>query len=590
MNVLTNFTRTNITLSFLVLTTIITLNSCGGSKKKGAKKSIAIHELSDPDMLNPTNYASAGAGYIVGNIFQSLIGIDFKSLEFVPILAKNLPVIEELENGKLLFHYELRPEAKWDNGDPIVAEDVAFSLKVIKNPSVDCQSRRPYFEFIEDVIFDSVNDKKFTLVFSEKYVLAEGISGDFSILPRYVYDPENLMGKFTVKELNEAGSELTSDPNIAKFAKEYNSPKFQREKDYIVGSGPYRYEKWETGQRIVLTKKENWWGSTLRGENMYFDINASILVHETINDVSTATTALKAQKIDIMKGIPPKNFIELQESDKFKRIYNSFTPPAMVYHYLGINTKLPKFADIKVRKALAHLVDVNKIIKTVEYGMGERVVGPVHPSKKAAYNDTITPYDFNIEKAKNLLKAAGWRDNDGNGVLDKMIEGEFVEFNIEFTFNSGNDRRKSTALIFQEVARKVGINVNVIPVEWSVYLENQKKHDFEMYYGAWIGSPTPNDHKQIYHTSSTLGGSNYVYFGNSETDKLIENMRVELDEEKRNHLERKLQEYLHDYVSYIFLFAPTERIAINKRYINAEGYVMRPGFYAPGLKQAQSAS
>jgi len=219
------------------------------------------------------------------------------------------------------------------------------------------------------------------------------------------------------------------------------------------------------------------------------------------------------------------------------------------------------------------------------YGFAQRVIGPIHPSKKEEYNSEIVPYDFNIEKAKELLAKDGWKDSNGDGTIDKIIDGEKVEFTIDFSINAGNDARKQTALMFQEEARKVGITVNLSSQDWSVFLDNLKKHHFEMYYGAWISSPLPNDYKQIFHSESAINeGSNYTSFGNHQSDALIDSIRVELDEHKRAQLEKHFQQILYDEAPYIFLFAPSERIAINKRFTNAEASVCRPGYWEAGFK------
>ena len=114
-----------------------------------------------------------------------------------------------------------------------------------------------------------------------------------------------------------------------------------------------------------------------------------------------------------------------------------------------------------------------------------------------------------------------------------------------------------------------------------------KAHKTEMFFGAWIGTPIPNDPKQIYHTESYNGGSNYTGFGNKESDALIDSIRIQIDGVKRALLEKQLQEVLHNEVSYIYLWAPTERIAIHKRFENAETSVTRPGFWEAGFKVAK---
>lgn len=578
--------------SALILTISLSIISCGGGSEtpsdeptnKNVSDVVISHELSDAQMLNPINYSDAGAGYIIKNIFYTLLSIDFNTLELVPLVAESRPEIEVTEDNKMNITYRLRKEATWDDGTPITPKDVEFTLKVIKNPKVDNVNNKPYFEFIEDMVFYDDDPQKFTFKCKDVYILAEVQSGDLPLLPRSVYDPNDLMGEFTIKQLTENQSELATNEKIIEFAKSFNSEKHQRDKEFIVGCGPYLLDEWQTGQKLVIKKKENWWGDKLKDQGMYFDINPSKIVYQTINDQTTAKEALIAGEVDVMRGIKAKDYKELLKTDKFLKNFNQHTPPQMAYTYLGINVRRPMFSDKRTRQALAHLIDVDKIIDKIVLGYGTRAVGPIHPAKKKQYNNDIKPYEYSPEKAKQLLAEAGWADSDGDGVLDNTINGDKVKFEMSYLYNQGNDTRKAVGLMFQEEARKVGITVNVVSQDWSIFLENTKQHDFDMYYGAWISTPIPNDHKQIYHTSSYNGGSNYTGFGNDETDALIEAIRVEIDEDKRAELNYKFQEILHDECSYIYLYNPLERIGIHNRFSNAETSAMRPGYRLSGFK------
>lgn len=564
----------------------IILLGCG---KKTGKNEVIIHELSDTDMLNPSTYQSADAGYYLAQMFQGLWAVNPTNLKLEPVLAKALPTEEYDSVNKLLkYTCELRDDAKWDNGTPITPADVIFSIKMYKAPVISNEQYRPYYELVSEIITYPDNPKKLTIVCNKKYILAKYTLGEFLVMPRYVYDPKNLMDTISIKAINDSLPQVAENPVMKAFATEYNSEKYQREKGYIVGSGPYEFDQWITGQKIILKKKKNWWGDKYAENEYWFKAYPEKLIYTVIKDQTAALTALKGQKIDVMYGIKAKDFVEqLQTSDKAKENYNLSTPLSMAYTFFGMNMRNPKFEDVRVRKALAHLVDVNKIIHVISYDLAQRVMGPINPYKKGAYNDTLKPYDFNIEVAKKLLAEAGWKDNNGDGTIDKVINGQSTEFNITFTYNAGNDSRRDAALIFKEAARQVGINVDVVPQEWSIYLENQKKHNFEMFYGAWIGATTPDDPKQIWHTESINGGSNYVGFGTPETDKLIEEIRSELDEDKRNNLYRKFQEIIHEQSPYIFLSSPKERIAISKKYKNAETFIVRPGFNEAAFQLAQ---
>lgn len=581
---------------YLVISTIIStisliLISCGGDSNSTTENTeesnlsdiVISHELSDAQMLNPFNYSDAGAGYILSNLFYSLLEIDFNTLELVPVVAASRPVIEEMEDGGMKITYNIRPEAKFDDGTPITAKDVEFALKVILNPKVDNLNQKPSYEFIKDMIFYDEDPLKFTFISDNVFILAEVQSGDIDLLPRNIYDPKGLMDEFTIKEMSTSADELASNEKIIEFAKSWNSEKHQRDKEWIQGCGPYLLDEWQTGQKIVLKRKENWWGDQLVDKGMHFNIQPSKIVYQTINDQTTAKEALKAGEVDLMRSIKPKDFNELKKADKYTNNFVSHTPPQMAYSYLGINVRKPMFSDKKTRQALAHLIDVDKIIDAIVLGYGSRAVGPIHPSKKKQFNNNIKPYPYSPEKAKELLAEAGWEDKDGDGILDNTIDGENMKFEMEYLYNQGNDTRKAVGLLFQEEARKVGIIVNVVSQDWSIFLEHTKQHDFDMFYGGWVNSPIPSDHKQIYHTVSYNGGSNYVGFGNDETDALIDEIRVTIDEDKRAALNHKFQEILHDECSYIFLYNPTERIAIHKRFSNSETSPMRPGYRLSGF-------
>jgi len=543
---------------------------------------VVCHNLSDPDQLNPTNYQGADAGYIVGNIFMSLLTVDPRDTNFpyVPALAKDLP---EISPDGLRFTFEIHPAATWDNGTPVTGEDFAFSVKVIKNPLVDCAALRPYGEFIKDVIIDPKNPRRFIVVTKQKYMLALSSIGTLFVLPRYIYDPENLMGRYSIPELDEKGEKLRNDPNIQKFARRYNA--MQREPEHIVGCGPYLLERWETGQQVVLRRKARWWADTLEG--VAYEAYPDKLIYRVIKDANTAITNLKAQKLDVMNAIPAKDFIQLKANTGFTTHFSLHTPRMFAYFYIGLNMRPqgrpPVFTDRRVRRALAHLLDVDMLIKKFSYGMAQRITGPLYPMQRGSYNDTLPPIPYDPVKAAQLLDEAGWIDQDDDGIREKMIDGRKVKLEFEILTNN-NEVRLQIARILQQEARKVGIKLNITSLDWSIFLERTKKHDFDAYIGGWIGTHNPQDLKQIWHSKSWAeGGSNYVGFGNDETDRIIELIREELNKSRRDSLYRLFHAIVYEEQPYIFLTAPYERIAIHKRFRNAYTSLIRPGFFPSGF-------
>lgn len=554
------------------------------NSKKADNNSVFVHQLGDADYLNPLISTSANASYIQLDIFQTLLDIDFNSLELEGQLAVGRPEIKEITSGQyaggMSLVFEIRPEAVWDNGTPITASDVAFTIKALKNPKVNSGSSRPYFEFVEAMEPDPANPKKFTVFSKKKYFMAEVSLGGLNIMPEYVYDPQGLLKNFTIAQLSNPKdtSRLGNNTQLKAFADAFNSPKFSREKGFVVGSGPYSFEGWETGQLISLARKKDWWGDKVKDAGDVLQARPEKLFYKVIPDWTTAVTSMKDEGLDVAYGIRNSDFIDLQKNERFKKLYNLSSPTQLSYDYFGINTKNPKFRDKRVRRALAHLIDKKEIIDVLLYGMGEGVIGPIHPTKPY-YNKDLAPIEFDVDKAKALLKEAGWEDTDGNGIVDKQIDGQKVEMKFTLKYNQGNDRRKNSCLLFKENARRAGVEVEVLVREWTVFLEENKRREFDLFCGGWVQSPQPDDLKQIWHTESdTPDGSNYVGFGTPETDRIIEEIQVTLDENKRAELYKKIQERIYDEQPYIFLVSPKERIAIHNRFEDTQVSIKRPGF------------
>jgi len=575
--------KTNRIFLILALALTFVLAGCGGGDSDGttndnmsSENRVVMHALSDPEELTPLNANDNGSTIIFLNVFQTLVHLDYsKDATVIPVLAKERPKITKLPNGKMIAEMEIREEAVWDNGEPITGHDIDFSLRVLKNPETDSKALKPYLEDIEDITIDKDNPKKFTLVYAKPYMAPETAMTDFYIIPAYVYDEEGIMEKFTVNDLYKNGEKLRENADIKKFATHYNSSKFQRE--VVVGSGPYTFDDWKVNSRVTLKLKPDWWGHKVKDSNMWYDAYPDELIFETVNDLTTATVALKGEKLDAMYGVEPKVFVtDLSESERFKGKFSLHNPPLFSYDYMAINQRLDKFSDARTRKALAHIMNVDQLIESFTYGLGIPVATFEHPVLKERISPNVKPYPHNPEKAKQLLTEAGWKDTDGNGTLDKEIDGEKVDFNIILTYNQGNSRRERACLIFQEECRKVGIKVDIRPLEWSVQLERNKSHNFEMFVAGWISSPLEYDPKQIWHTDSyNDGGSNYTGFGNNESDAIIEALRTETDDAKRYKLYHELQEIIYEDVPYIFLLAQKERIAIHKRFNNT---------YASGIR------
>lgn len=540
--------------------------------------------LSDAKGLNPVTVSDASSkSYILLNIMQSMLAYDYKTFELVPVLAIALPVVKNVGDN-IEVTYEIRPEAVWDNGKPITVDDVLFSYKAILCPKVNSDNVRFAVDFVKDIKTYSDNPRKFTVICSKNISIVESTGYDVKILPEYVYDSRRLLKKYSIAELATENPKCKDDAAIKEFSDFFNSKQTMRDTNYVKGSGAYRFISWETGKKLVLEKKKNWWGDKLHEINQYFVAYPKRMEFVTITNTNTALTALKDEKLDFMVVSPVKEFKDLDNSPKFTRNYHKSEPEMLAYVGIGINHKDKILKDVKVRKALCFLINVDQIINKVLLNGGVRTNSAILPIKKEIINPAIKPYTYNIKTALELLKEAGWQDSDGNGILDKIIDGTKTDFEINYTYNT-NPLREMIGLLMQRSFYQAGIKLTLTPLDWSLLQDELKKHHCQLWYASWNTTPVVDDNKQLFHTSSANGGANYGSFGNAKTDKLLDSIRVEMDTLKRKELYYEWQIVEHEQIPYIYLYVQKYRNCIHKRFenkfIGSGGY---PGIWFAGFK------
>ena len=561
----------------LLLLGVATLESCKGSKKTAAKGIVYFRETADPDMLNPINSTSANGRVVQDLIFMGMQGMDPKTYDLTNILISEDAKFTSLEDGEykggMKIEFEIRPDAKWDNGTSITGEDYLFTIKSILNPKTNCESLRGYYNWVGDIFLDSTNNRKVTCYSKEKYFKIQEFAL-YRCLPEYIYDSLKIMRKFSIKELTNAinKEKLKGNPDILQFAELFNSEKFQRDPNYVIGYGPYKLDRWITGQEIVLLRKDNWWGDNMKSRD--FLAYPSKIVFKIIPDNNTAQTALKDNGLSAMERIDSKRFKELEANEKVRQNFNLIKNEILTYSYLGFNTRIDKFKDVNVRKAIAMLVDRDQINKVVNNGESTPATTFVHNSQTKVFNNEVKKIEYNLEGAKTLLASSGWKDSDGDGFLDKAGQ----KLTLDFKIPSGSDITKQIALMLQDQMKKAGIEMNISEREWTVFIDEMKKHKFEMNIASWTIPARVSDPYQIWHTESAKeGGSNYCGYGNAESDKIIKDIRASLDENERIALYKTLQKMIYDNQPVVFMFYPKNRMAISKKF-KVETHMIDPGF------------
>lgn len=540
----------------------------------------------EPDQLNPLLTLSNYSNTVIALTACYLQSLDPESMEMRPQLAQSRPEIALLEDGPyaggVSYTFEIRPEAVWDNGSPVMASDFVFTLKAAFNPKVPAPVYRVYLSFIKEVVIDTDNPKRFTVFSDKRYIIGEeAISAALPVLPAYHYDAQGLMADIELSDLldeTKVKALAESDERLGQFAEQFTSPTFSREPEGIVGCGPYRLVSWETGQRLVLERKTDWWGDQVTDKKAALAAYPARIVFRPIQDPNTAIAALKDGQIDVMANIPPAQFLELKETEFVSKQYNFHAPLSLVHSFIYVNTRNPKLEDARVRRAVAYATDVETMISTVFSGLATPSNGPVHPSF-SYYNKSIKPIPYQPEEARRLLEEAGWTDTNGNGIADKVIDGTLTELSLEYKYTAGRDIAQNVALLLQESAKKAGIEIKLTPQEHTVNMDNLKRRDYELMSGAKGIQPTAWEPKQDFHSE----GDDRTGFATPETDAFIDEIQITLDKAKREEMYLELQARINQAMPIVPLVVPTGRLAVHKRF---EGPVTAvfPG-YVPRLLQ-----
>ncbi|MBI2348501.1 MAG: hypothetical protein HYV05_07595 [Deltaproteobacteria bacterium] len=514
------------------------------------------HSLSDPEQLNPLTSNDSASSEVLGYIFESLLVRDPRTLELKPLIAETRPVISK---DKLSYTFKIRPDVRFQDGRPLTGADVLFSIKAIKCPLVNAPFLRVYYNSVVDA--QLLDEHTIRFVTKEPYFLNESVLGGISVLPRHYYDPEDLLKSVGVRELDQGSSRMPD--SVKRFAGNFNKS-YSRNP---LGSGPYKFQSWKTGQEVELRRDPSYWGNGKPGvEQPRMDR----LRFRIINNPDAALVTLKSGGIDFMESLTPIHHVRGTGSERFKREFQKFEYFAPTYSYIGWNNGHPIFKDKRVRQAMTYFTNRRQMIKTILFGLGEVVDGPIY-FFRPEYDKGLYSHPYDPQKGLQLLSEAGWKDTDGDGVLDKVIGNERVSFRFEIKFNSGNTTRKSVALTLQDELKKHGIAATVRELDWTIFLDDVKNHKFDAVILGWAMGVSEPDAYQVWHSSQAANkGSNHINYRNPRVDRILEEYRREFDANRRIELYREFQKILNDEQPYTFLFVGKWVSAVQRRFRSVE--------------------
>lgn len=572
-----------------------------------------IHTENLPTHLNAALTSSAYARRILDVAHAWLMQYDPRTLELVPQIAERVDVedlvtlaeggreivgrVEEAGDDWLVrsgagdervakskvasvargtvFTFRLGAGWTWHDGHPLDAEDVRFSWSIYRNPDVKCDARRWQHQKIRDCTVLDARTVRF--VYAEQYFRAAVMVGDLFLLPRHLYDPTDPDHARSYPEFH--ATRLAKDPSWKPDAKDVaacvNDNVHNRR---FVGLGPYRVASW-VDDVVELERAPAWRDDARAG---HFDR----IRWRRIAGFDAAFRALTSGELDFDDAVTTDDYYgSVATSAEFAEKYTKGTHAAQIYWFVAWNLRVPKLADPRVRRALAHLADLEGFRTSFYRGLARTMTGPFLPGSPAC-DPRVRPLAFDVARAEELLVDAGWIDRDGDGVRDR--DGESLE--IELLVEAKNSTASAFAAKYQADLAQAGVRLKVQTLDFNALDERKKKRQFEALQQAWAMAPEA-DPEQAWHSrwaAPDKEGGNFPGLADPEVDALIEAGQKEIDFAARQAIWHRLQARLMDLQPYLFAFAPLRKFAIVRSVRGFQETVIDPNwdvlemYYAPG--------
>ncbi|SKC90188.1 glutathione ABC transporter substrate-binding protein [Maledivibacter halophilus] len=468
------------TLGFAIMT------GCGGSKsaaKEGEEKNTLIVGLAaEPKGIDPHPVNDVPSGNALVQIYETLITQDV-DMNIQPLLAETWKQIDDLT-----WEFKLKKGVKFHNGEELKASDVKFSFQRA------CESAR-IGHIVGMIDADNIE-------IIDDYTVRIPTKEPFSaLLPSLCHTGGMILSE---KAVNEAGEAYGEKP---------------------VGTGPFKFVEWKRGDSLIFERFDDYHGEKAKIKK---------LVMRVIPERTNRVIELETGGIDVCYDIGANDITRLEENEDIE-VYRKIS---FSTGYLGMNCLDDKFKDARVRQAVNYALDVDAMVNSVLKGVGTVAKGPLTPNVPGA-NLELKPYGHDIEKAKQLLKEAGFE----NGLKTELWTNE-------------NKDRINMAEIIQAQLKEVGIDVEVKILEWGAMLEGLNNKEHEMLILGWNNSTGDPDIGLYapFHSSKHGKGGNRVCYTNKRVDELLDLGRKTFDTEKRNEIYYEVQEIIYNEAAWGLLY------------------------------------
>lgn len=526
-----------------LLALALMVSGCGGSQPTSSESNASAQPAStmtlamwsEPDNLNPWEYPTTYDQYIEGMVFNGLVKAA-GDLSLQPDLAKDW---EWSEDGKTItFH--LRDDVKWHDGQPFTADDVAFTFNAVASPKYDGGST----SFVAPIAgFEDVQSGK-----------ADKLSGITVVSPTEI--------RITLSKPNAAFLSGMTQPILPEHilksvpVDQWKTADFAR---HPVGTGPYKLVEWKPGQYIKLEANPDYFGGKPKTQTVVW----------RFGDQNTMMAAFLNHEVDVAP-------VPIDSADVVKSSGDRLvTVKTFNFQYMGMNLADPRLADPEVRKAFAYAINKTAIVNSLLHGYGEPL-DQLFPKGHWSYDPSFKGYDYNVEKAKQILEADGWKLNS-QGVREK--DGKTLSFTL--IYPTGNLVREQSAPLIQQDLAAIGVKVQLQSMDFSTLVTHLlpkdasgKGHaptpdDYTLMLLGFGITNDPDEYMPYFQSKQTPPvGYNYTNYGDPLIDHLFEQEEAATDQDQRVQLFHRINDKLSAEVPWIPLYMQADLWAVSRKVHN----------------------
>ena len=489
-------------LSILLALTLCVgmLAGCSGSKSTTNEKTdnsanttssvIKLGVNADITSLDPQNHNDTTSAYMTRHIYSNLVTLNDNN-EFVGDLAESWEYVDDVT-----VNFTLKEGVKFHNGDVLTSEDVKYTLDRLATSS----KVGHLIKMVDNV--EVVDDTHFTIHMN---------TPSNALVSSLFHSGAGILNKAHCEALEAAGKEVADEP---------------------MGTGPYKFVSWTPGTNCVLEKFDDYFDESRKAQNDGLEMKIYL-------EDSARTIALETGEIDLMLKVPSTDANKIRENENLE--LNSVTSTWI--EYMGFNTSKAPFDNKLVRQAINYAVDKAAVVAVATENEGKPFDNYIGAAA-IGYYDVAKKYDFNLEKAKELLKEAGYE----NG--------------LEFTAILSNDTRAKSATAIQATLAEIGVTMKIEQMEASTFYEECGNGTQEAFFAGWIANAEPdNTYRALW---TTEGGNNYSHYANDKILDLVNIASTSRDKQEVEDSYKEVLETISEDAVWAPLYTLDNQLAYNK--------------------------